>query len=161
MEKSINENLVFIQDDTNFMVIGGLGQFYWRPVYAFSKSSHHFDNEEDIRKEMADLKIILNGGQLTNYTFSDSKDDLYTQCSSIIVGLTGKLSKFINTYGTQEIITHIENLNDQQLTNLDLYLDLYVKSLKRNIGFIHSIDSDEEMSKLNLLCDLRGKILSS
>ena len=38
-------------------------------------------------------------------------------------------------------------------------LDLYVKSIKRNIGFIHSVDSDEEMSKLNLLCNLRDKKL--
>jgi hypothetical protein len=157
LQKSIDEKLVFIQDETNYMLIGGLGQFYWRPVYTFSKSTHHFDNEDEIRKEMENLEIILDGHKLENYTFMDSKSDKYIQCSDIIVGLTGKLSKFLNTHSHEEITVHVSSLNEKQINNLDLYLDLYTKSLKRNIAFIHSTDSNEEMSKLILLCDLRGK----
>jgi len=157
LKKSLNESLIFVQDETDHLLIGGLDHFYWRPVYSFGNSSHHFDNEDDIKKEMENLNIIVSGKVISNYTFSDSKDDVYTQCSDIIVGLIGKLSKFINTNSKEQIVEIVESLNSQQLINLDLYLDLYVKSLKRNIGFIHSTDSDEELLKHNLLCDLRGK----
>lgn len=159
LKKSKDENLVFIQNETDHLLIGGLGNFYWRPVYTFSKSKHHFDNEDDIQKEMKNLTIILDGEELCDYTFLDSKTDLYTQCSDIIIGLTGKLSKFINTNSAEEIKNHVEDLTPLQHKNLSIYLDLYVKSIKKNVGLIHSTDSDEEMLKLNLLCDLFGKTI--
>lgn len=158
LTRSVNGNLVFIQDDISHMLISGLDNFYWRPVYTFINSFHRFDNEDDIKKEMQDLEIIVDGKTITNYTFSDSKDDIYTQCSDIIVGLSGKLSKFINTNSKENIKLIVSTMNSQQLINLDLYLELYTKSLRKNPGFIHSADSDEELLKLNYLCDLRGKI---
>ncbi|OJW80264.1 MAG: hypothetical protein BGO69_05380 [Bacteroidetes bacterium 46-16] len=152
-------SLPFIMDETDHMLISGFTAFYMRPVYTFARSTHYFDAEADIQNEFANDDIILNGQVLHNYHFLDSKADRLTQASDVIVGLIGKFSKFINTHTIEELEQLIGGMNAQQQTNLDLYLDLVLKSERVNPGFFHSTTSFTDKSKEQFLFFLRGKSL--
>ena len=151
-------SLPFIMDETDHVLIGGLAEFYKRPVYTFRYATHIFDNEAEIQTEVKKYQFTYRGKPINNYTFSDSKNDLLTQGSDVIVGFVGKLSKFFNTHTAHEIKGIVGKMNAVQLTNLDLYLDLVMKSEQRNPAFFHYSDSRDDHAKNELLFQLRGKI---
>jgi len=151
--------LPFIVDETSLLLVSGLVHFYLRPIYTFLNSTHLFDNESEIQNTIADYNITFKGKAISNYTFLDSKDDLLTQASDIIIGLVGKLSKFINTHTAEEISAELAAMTAVQSKNLDLYIDLVLKSEKLNPAFFYYTDSDDDHSKNELIINLRGKSL--
>jgi hypothetical protein len=157
-EALANDSLPFIVDETSLILINGLVHFYMRPIYTFLNSEHLFDNETEIEAAFAEYEIIYKGKTITNYSFLDSKDDVLTQASDIIVGFVGKLSKFFNTHNAIQIEQKLTSMTPLQAKNLDLYLDLVLKSDRLNPGFFHYADSDDDHSKNQLLFQLRRKL---
>lgn len=82
---------------------------------------------------------------------------MFIQASDIFVGLIGKLANYINTNSREKIIDDLNSLSDKQLNNIDSLIDLLKKSHRKNIAFLHSIDSYEELTKMNLIREIRGK----
>jgi len=152
-------SLPFIVDETSLMLIGGLFQFYQRPVYLFKNSEHVFDNEAEIQEKFKQETLVCEGDILSNFTFLDSKNDPLIQASDIIIGLMGKYSKFVNENNAMDIRAIITGLNITQQKNLDLLLDLIIKSERKNLGFFHNVDSNYDLSKLLIISSLRGKNL--
>jgi hypothetical protein len=150
-------SLPFITDEDDHLLVKNLEQFYARPIYMFVNSEHFFDQEADIQQDLEKMELTHNGARLTNYHFLDSKSDKLTQASDIIVGLIGKLSKFVNTNSHQDIDHKVKQMNAVQLGNLDLLLELIEKTIRFNPGFIHYTDGAEEPSKIALLGRLRNK----
>ncbi|MFY0255365.1 hypothetical protein ACDQ55_15570 [Chitinophaga sp. 30R24] len=128
-------------------MINSLVDLYRRPVYTFINSFHHFDQEADIQIEMGKTTLTYHGKPLTNFDFSDSKADVLTQMSDVIVGLLGQISNFINEHTLEEIEEQLELLNAVQKENLDLLRRLVEKSYKKNIAFFHFIESVENRKK--------------
>ena len=139
--------LIFLTDEKKHVMITGLVDLYRRPVYTFINSMHHFDQEADIQIEMDKVTFTYNGMPLTNFDFSDSKADVLTQVSDVIVGLLGKVSNFINEYTPEEIDEQLKLLNATQKENLDLLRQLAEKSYKKNSAFFHFIEGVENRRK--------------
>lgn len=141
--------LPFIMDEDDYILLKDLSQFYLRPVYTFKNSTHIFDNEDDIIETLKDYKILDGLEEIENYTFVDSQTNLLIQLSDVFVGIIGKLTNYFNTSSREKIDTDLASLSATQRENIHLLIDVIDKSHDKNIGFIHSTDSYEEMSKLN------------
>ena len=61
----------------------------------------------------------------------------------------------MNTSSRDKIDIDLNSLSTLQKENIDLLISVIDKSHDKNIGFIHNIDSQEEMSKLNKIRDDR------
>lgn len=156
-EAKKKETLPFIMDDEDFILLKDFSQFYFRPIYTFINSNHIFDNEDSIVEIFNNIEFKNGNTKLNTYTFKDSKSDILLQISDVFVGLIGKLTNFINTSTPDDIFQIVQSLNAVQQTNLDALLDLISKSNNQNVGFLHHIDSFEEMRKMRLIHEIRGK----
>jgi hypothetical protein len=157
-ESRKKETLPFIMDEEDFILIKDFSQFYLQPIYMFKNSTHIFDNEDTIAKIVKEYKILDGPLQIKNYSFVDSKTSQLTQLSDVLVGLIGKLFGYINTSSRGTIEADLRSLTSTQGENLDLLLDLINKSHNKNIGFLQTMDSYEEMSKLEFIFAKRNKL---
>ncbi|VXD12938.1 DUF3800 domain-containing protein [Planktothrix paucivesiculata] len=156
-EAGKKDSLPFVMDEENYILIEEFSQFYLRPIYLFENSNHIFDNEVAISEILANHRIIDDNKEIKNYSFVDSKSNLFVQASDVFIGLIGKLANYINTNLREEIIDDLDSLSEKQLNNIDLLIDLINKSHSKNIAFLHSIDSYEELTKMNLIREIRDK----
>jgi hypothetical protein len=151
------DSLPFIIDEEDHILIKDFSQFYLRPIYLLKNSNHIFDNEMAISKILANYKIINESEEIKNYSFIDSQSDLFIQASDIFVGLMGKLASYVNTNSRENIISDFDSLSEKQLNNIDTLMDLIGKSNNKNVAFLHSIDSYEELTKMNLIHAIRNR----
>lgn len=144
-------SLPFVMDEEDFVLINDFSQFYLRPIYLFKNSTHIFDNEESIAELLSEYKILDGSQEIRNYSFVDSKSCQLTQLSDVLVGLIGKLHSYLNSHTRSEIHADFSQLNSTQSENISLLLDLIDRSHDKNLGFLHSTDSYEEMSKIEII----------
>lgn len=156
-EAKRKDSLPFIMDEEDYILINNFSQFYLNPIYLFKNSYHIFDNEISVSEIISDYKIFDGDEEIKNYSFIDSKSNLFIQSSDIFVGLFGKLTNYLNTSSREKIINDFDLLSKKQLNNIDLLIDLEDKSHNKNIGFLQTVDSYEEMSKMSLIREIRNK----
>lgn len=156
-EAKKNTSLPFIVNEEDYVLLKDLSLFYLRPIYLFKNSNHIFDNEDTILETLNNYKILDGENELKNYTFVDSQNNSLVQASDIFVGLIGKLTNYLNTSSRNKIINDLNNFTDIQNASIDLIIDLIDKSHNKNIGFLHSTDSYEEMSKMDTIRQTRNK----
>lgn len=150
-EAKKNGSLPFVMDEEDFVLIKEFSHFYLRPIYLFKNATHIFDNEESIAELLSGYKILDGLQEVKNYSFVDSKTNQLTQLSDVLVGLLGKMHSYLNTNDRAKIHADFNGLNSIQGNNIDLLLALINKSHDQNIGFLHSTDSYEEMSKIDVI----------
>jgi len=150
--------LPFIQSAEDFVLIENLAHFYMRPIYLFKNSNHIIDNEASITEMLTNHKILENGTEIKNYSFVDSQNNQFIQCSDGIVGLIGKLTHYFNTSDRGKISVEFSLISETQGKNIDLLIDLFDKSYNKNVAFLHAIDSFEEVTKINIIREIRNKI---
>ena len=156
-EAKKNGSLPFIMNEEDHVLLKDFSQFYLRPIYIFKNSNHIFDNELSISDILQEYKILDDKEEIKNYCFVDSQSDLFVQFSDVFVGLMGKLTNYFNTSSREKIATDIGSLKAMQQVNIDLLIDLIDKSHNKNIGFLHSTDSYEELSKMDIISEIRNK----
>jgi len=153
----INGSLPFIMNEEDHVLLKDFTSFYLRPMYTFRNSEHIFDKEETMESVINDYTLTDHGRPFTNHRFEDSKNELLIQTSDIFVGFAGKLSTFINSNTHDKIEVIICGLNELQRDNLDTYMDIINKSEAKNRAFFHNFDCHEELSKLQLIFEMRNK----
>lgn len=156
-ESKKKETLPFIMEEKNYILLDNFTHFYLAPLYKFKNSNHIFDNENDIQAAIAKYRLLDNGVEFKNYVFEDSQEDILIQISDVLVGLVGKMTRFINTHTCKEIVEEVSLFSKIQLKNLDNYLNLLNKSDLKNKAFLHNVDCLGELHKMQLLFDLRKK----
>jgi len=149
--------LPFLEGEDDLILIKEFSQFYMRPIYLFKNSIHIFDEERSIEPILNNVEFKDGKNILNTYTFENSKDNLFIQASDVLVGLIGKLSLLINTSSTEKLHGILSDLSSYQLETLDLYLELVNVSDKKNFAFFHVVDSADEISKVRLIHEFRGK----
>jgi hypothetical protein len=154
--KKIN-SLPFIMYENDYILVKDLSQFYLKSIYLFKYSTHIFDNEDSIIEILKNYRILDKSIEIKNYLFVDSKKHQLIQLSDIFVGLMGKLTFYLNTSTREDIDKDFSYLSKKQEENIDLLIDLFYKSDNKNKGFLHSFDSEEETSKINIIYIKRNK----
>mgnify|MGYP003610607557 CR=1 FL=1 len=150
-EASHNGKMTFIMDEENHLLIENFVHFYLRSIYLFKNSDHVFDRELTIEELLKDYNLKSDNKIFRNYTFEDSKNNLFIQASDIFIGLLGKYFNFINEYLIGEIKSFLNELDDVQYSNLELLIELIDKSDKKNRAFIFNTLSNDEFEKESLI----------
>ena len=158
-ESKKNNELAFVTDEEDYVLLNDLSVFYLRPIYTFKNSNHIFDNEDAISEILADYRITDQGVEFKNYSFVDSQSNQLVQLSDVFVGLIGKFSRYRNTTSEEKIKSDFDSFNDIQRRNLNLLFDVIEKSNQKNMTFFHSTDSYEEMKKVEYINQIRKQIL--
>jgi len=149
------DELIFIQNEKEKVLIDQFSAFYLHEVYMFKNSRIIFDNEDDIRNIICTNSIEVDGAVVTNYRFVDSKDNVMIQLSDIAVGIISKYLHAID-YEEDAIDISIAAFNDRQKENF-LKLNRILKcSMDYNPVFIHQISSIEEHQILLRLIERYG-----
>ena len=146
--------LVFIQDNIDYVMQEDYSIFYVDTIMKFSKSMHHFDEELSIQDKVA-RTVSEFDKDATNYEFINSKDNTMIQISDLVAGLLGRMFFFINSVSSyNEIRKKVIELNDIQVINCKHFNDLRIKSNFHNKGFLHSTTTVGIIKRLDFFFDL-------
>ncbi|MBK5240244.1 DUF3800 domain-containing protein [Clostridium sp.] len=149
-ESLITEELVFIMNEKEKILIENFMHFYLRPVYMFKNSIHIFDNEDSIKLLIKETGLSYYDDPLKNYDFVNSQSSKYIQISDVFIGLFGKFTMFINSNTVEEIQKILSNLVGLQEDNLKLFRALISKSDTMNKALLFTSVSWEERSKYEM-----------
>ena len=135
-----NNELVFIQNNTDYVMQDNFAEFYVAPIMTFPKSIHRLDEELSIQQEVKNMICYFNdGNDKDNYEFINSKDNTLIQISDVVAGLLGKMFRFFNTTERKDFRKITSDMTEQELRNCYGIQLLRVKSNERNKGFLHSL----------------------
>lgn len=144
----MSENMPFIVDNDDDVLIKSFKPFFLRPLMVYATSSHIFDNEFGIENEIKDIQIGLNGKRV-EYSFLNSHDRFEIQLSDCICGLLGSHFNFLDRHTLSELKDIKKNLNQSQRQVLKLLANLIGISNTQSNGFIHRIAPNESERKNN------------
>lgn len=130
------EELDFLVDNENDILIKSFKDQYLRPIYMYPNSVHIFDEEDTIQKELQFFKVKYKD-QFIDYKFVKSIDCFAIQLSDAICGLLGSYFNFLEKYSMKELLEHKNTLNPRQIETLELLKTLIEKSDKVSNGFCH------------------------
>lgn len=146
--------LVFIQDNIDYVMQEDYSIFYVDTIMKFSKSMHHFDEELSIQDKVA-RTVSEFDKDATNYEFINSKDNTMIQIFDLVAGLLGRMFFFINSVSSyNEIRKKVIELNDIQVINCKHFNELRIKSNFHNKGFLHSTTTVGIIKRLDFFFDL-------
>lgn len=143
------EELLFIQDEEEYLLQEDYSFFYAEPIMKFTKSHHYFDEELSIQEKILDM-INKYSTNLSNYEFIDSKDNTMVQISDLVAGIFGRFFPFINATPSSGFRRIISELSDTQIDNCYMLNKLMSKSDERNKGLLHSITAIGILKKSSL-----------
>jgi hypothetical protein len=138
--------LPFIMDNEDDVLIDSFDSLFLRPLYIYPTSSHTFDSETKIQKELGSTQVEYKRG-FVEYSFVDSRDCVEIQLSDSICGLLGSHFNFLEAHSVEELIEIKQNLNSVQRQTLSLLSKLIDISDAQSNGFMHRIspmDSDHK-----------------
>ena len=144
------DELVFIEGNTPDRLIDDFRIFYLDRLAIFKHSSHILDMEESIRDRLEDTPITWGGIPATHYRFADSKAEPGIQLSDVVVGVLGKMHTYFTETDQNEVMEMRAQLIGTSLKNAELLRDLISASDASNRGFLHSVGSIHDRTKLDM-----------
>lgn len=152
MRAANNSELIFIQDNEEYLMQEDYSIFYVEPVMKFKKSMHHFDEEPSVQPQIIET-FEKYKYESKNYEFIDSKTNTLIQLSDLIAGIIGRMFSFFNVTPSTDMRKIVCELNDTQINNCISLNYFRSKSDKRNPGLLHSITALGILKKANLFFD--------
>lgn len=152
-----NKELVFLHDNSDYILMEDFSIMYMEQIYMFLNSNHIFDEETEVFKEIENYRIEIFGKKLNNYVCVESINDRRVQISDVIIGHLGKYFTFINKTEVSEYDNIIGRLNEMQLENIVLLNRLILKSEKENRAFIHNVCCFSDIDKYNIFFEMATK----
>lgn len=156
-EEKKDGNLVFLKANRNNVLIEGFAQFYIHLYSLFPKSKHFFDKQNQIIKELNQVKVMDGDSRLNNYTFRDSKDVLQIQISDVISGVYGQLYTYINKKNDEDIQEDINNMDINQLNTLNLISNIQSKSNEKNRCFFYFVGPNKHRDRVSTMLKKASK----
>jgi len=149
-----SDELVFIMNEKDNMLIDNFFNFYTRPLELFNSSYHIFDEEDSIEKLFSCNKLYLDEKSIDNFTFKDSEDEELIQLSDIWAVFLGKYFSYLNSIKDEDIYTIKNNFNNMQKDNIELLKQIIMKTERFNGMFFHSIVPLDYFIKNSIFLDL-------
>ena len=150
---TLQKELVFIQDEEELIMLKELTHIYRSEISTWINSRIIMDNEIDVIYELKKNPISINGNNLNNYIFVDSKMDTMVQLSDVAVGIMSRYLYFIDQNGTdcEKVIS--DTFNENQLNVFRKLNMVLKKSRDFNPLFFNQQTSLEYHGLLNNLVD--------
>lgn len=150
--------LVFIQDNTPFLLIKEYYLLYLERCELFSKSIHVFDEEPTVQKQLQEIELIEDGSVLHNYRFIPSEENIFIQLSDLVSGMLRSLFMFLDSLSLNDIPEIISKSDESQADNFATIMNLLSRSNDRSKLFIKNANTPKNLSdrerKLQLLACL-------
>ena len=150
--------LVFIQDNTPFLLIKEYYLLYLERCELFSKSIHVFDEEPTVQKQLQEIELIEDGSVLHNYRFIPSEENIFIQLSDLVSGMLRSLFMFLDSLSLDDIPEIISKSDESQADNFATIMNLLSRSNDRSKLFIKNANTPKNLSdrerKLQLLACL-------
>jgi len=147
IERANTNDLNFIMDEQDHVLIDGFFHFYLKPLGLFKNSQHIFDEEYDVEKEFDKYELYDEENLWNNFEFRNSKDDDIIQFSDVIVGLLGKMYDYINNLDYSELDNIRSNLYEIQTKNFSTLSRLLHRSEIESGAFAHTVQGLAEREK--------------
>ena len=148
MEKFLQtEELTFIMDETDNILIKNFSHFYISRLNEFRHAEHVLDIETKIIEEIDEIKDHLLTG--INFRFEDSISVRAIQLSDVLMGFLGKYFTYIKNVDMQTLENNKLNLTSVQVKNIDLLSALIQKSDELAPNTLESMMSVKELEKNN------------
>lgn len=151
---SKQKEAIFIQNEQRLRLLDTLSCFYFQELYIWKNSNLIMDNESDIITDLDNMVISIDGEQINNYVFVDSKDNTMVQLSDVAVGIVSKYLLFIDKEGTNLPNVVEKSFNEKQLRNFITLNKILQNSRIYNPVFFNQVTSFEYHSLLNKYIDL-------
>lgn len=148
-----SSEMIFIQNNTDYVMQEDYSIFYVDPILKFPKSMHHFDEELSIQDKVIET-VSKYGKEVKNFEFVNSKNNTMIQISDLVSGILGKMFTFINTIPNSAMRKKVRELDDVQIANCRAFNGLRTKSDLRNKGLLHSTTAIGILDKLNCFFQL-------
>ena len=148
-----SSEMIFIQNNTDYVMQEDYSIFYVDPILKFPKSMHHFDEELSIQDKVIET-VSKYGKEVKNFEFVNSKNNTMIQISDLVSGILGKMFTFINTIPNSVMRKKVRELDDVQIANCRAFNGLRTKSDLRNKGLLHSTTAIGILDKLNCFFQL-------
>lgn len=152
LSKAENQDLIFIMNEKDNVLIENLFEFYLRPIYSFVNSKHFFDEEVNIREIFTKYTFVYKEKEI-EYKFLNSKEDSFIQFSDVIIGFIGKIYEYLNRNSIKQIKIDLDNLNVNQKNNIKLLKEIIIQSDNKCKALIHSIEPLTEKQKFIFLLE--------
>lgn len=146
-----NKELVFIQNNEDYMLVDRFAEFYMNPLGLFKKSEHIFDEELEVIDYFNKFEFYDGDQVLNNFKFEKSHTHLLIQLSDVVVGILGKYNEFINDLKFDDIAKIKNNLNDLQKENFTKLFELCKNAELTSKAFVYYITALTNIEKERLL----------
>jgi len=149
------EKMVFVQDNEESVLIDEYYYLYLDRCEVFSKSFHIFDEENEVQEKFKNIELCDNKGEIKNWMFIKSTENIYIQISDLVAGLLRRLFMFLDSYSIDEIKDISSTLSGIQIDNFLIILKLIDKSNTKSLYFIKNANSgkniNDRLIKLEIL----------
>lgn len=122
------DDLVFLQGNTEKTIINSYFPFYLRPIGLFASAQHIFDNEYQIKEQFIKCGFLNSNTKTYTYSFVNSINNPFIQISDCIVGLLGKYYTYINGINIDDADKMINSIPPKQKSVLKMFIQVLKKS---------------------------------
>lgn len=136
--------LAFLQGNSHKTILESYFPFYMRPIGVFPYAIHIFDDEYQIQEQFNKYDLYNGDSICKNFSFTNSKSNLFVQISDCIVGLLSKYYTYINSIDINGASHMINTITPKQKQTLQLFVSLIYKSENKSKLLLHSSESIEE-----------------
>lgn len=143
-----NNEMIFLMDNEDRVMQENFAEFYESRVGMYPHSIHVLDEEKSLEPLLKEDVDVWNPNKSCDYKFENSKADIMIQIADVTVGILGKLFEFTNTHTRAELFSCYKSMNDIQRECMKSLYQLFIKSCRRDSGFIQSVTAIDEISKV-------------
>lgn len=141
--KSYREkNLILLENNEDGIAIDNYYSFYINSIVNFSESTHIFDSEKVIEKKIGQDSIVIQGRELQNYRFVDSKSEILVQISDLVVGIIRYWMMLLEEKNLEELWYIFNNLSTEETKYFSKLQQIMLDSLGISTGFKYGIGSN-------------------
>ncbi|MFR2552602.1 MAG: DUF3800 domain-containing protein [Clostridioides difficile] len=148
MESHKEDILIFLEGNTDRVMIENYADIYRNSILTFHNSIHVFDEELEIQKSL-DKDIIEVFEKKISYEFVKSDNSVFVQLSDLTVGILRMWMGFLESHSILELKELFLNLTAAQKKTIIQFQSLLYNSLLESFGFKHGSGSNQFEEKIN------------
>lgn len=146
-------HLLFLQDNTDKLLIENFVPIYAMRAAAFPNSNIHFDKCGIVESNIQTYLNIYCVNKIPNYDFLNSKNNRWIQLSDMVSGINGALMAYVNLHDIRSIHERLKGFDKTQNRNLEMFMKLRVKSSKKNKYFDNMSKNLQQIERIQFLME--------
>lgn len=140
LEQSLGEeDLAFIMDEEDRVLIDSFSHFYINRICHFPQSRHIFDEEAEIAKKLSEVTFVLDGIEINPYSYVTSHGSDLTQVSDVVAGVFGRFYSYLAATSVEDIRADRAAMSSIQVRNVRLLCEVMERTSEVSEGLLSSV----------------------